>query len=78
MKVELKVGAAVVSCETDFRPDPSSKCSENDAARNALFERLLAVAVEQMRKWMYEPRPETASSTARAARAGKEERNEEV
>lgn len=59
MKVELRVGAAVVSCKTDHRPDPSGKCSENDAARNALFEHLLAVVVEQMRKWMYEPRPET-------------------
>jgi hypothetical protein len=44
-----------VSCETDYRPEPSGKCSENDAARKALFERLLGVAVEKMREWMFKP-----------------------
>lgn len=53
MKVELRVGATVVSCETDHRPDPSGKCSENDAARQALFERLLDVAIAQMNQWLY-------------------------
>ena len=53
MKVELRVGAAIVSCETDHRPDPSGKCSENDAARQALFERLLDVAIAQMNQWLY-------------------------
>jgi len=53
MKVELRVGTAIVSCETDHRPDPSGKCSENDAARQALFERLLDVAIAQMNQWMY-------------------------
>ena len=57
MKVELRVGTAVVSCETDHRPDPSGKCSENDAARQALFERLLDVAIAQMNQWMYTPQP---------------------
>lgn len=56
MKVELRVGAAVVSCETDHRPDPSEKCSENDAARQALFERLLDVAIAQMNQWLYDSR----------------------
>lgn len=56
MKVELRVGAAIVSCETDHRPDPSGKCSENDAARQALFERLLDVAIAQMDQWMYNDR----------------------
>lgn len=56
MKVELRVGAAIVSCETDHRPDPSGKCSENDAARQALFERLLDVAIAQMNQWMYNDR----------------------
>lgn len=56
MKVELRVGAAVVSCETDHRPDPSGKCSENDAARQALFEMLLDVAIAQMNQWMYNDR----------------------
>lgn len=56
MKVELRVGAAIVSCETDRRPDPSGKCSENDAARQALFERLLDVAIAQMNQWMYNDR----------------------
>lgn len=56
MKVELRVGAAVVSCETDHRPDPSGKCSENDAARQALFERLLDVAIAQMNQWLYDSR----------------------
>ena len=54
MKVELRVGAASVSCETDHRPDPSEKCSENDAARQALFEKLLNVAIAQMEKWLYD------------------------
>ena len=53
MKVELRVGATIVSCETDHRPDPSGKCSENDAARQALFERLLDVAIAQMNQWLY-------------------------
>ena len=56
MKVELRVGAAVVSCETDHRPDPSGKCSENDAARQALFERLLDVAIAQINQWLYNDR----------------------
>ena len=56
MKVELRVGAAIVSCETDHRPDPSGKCSENDAARQALFERLLDVAIAQMNQWLYDSR----------------------
>ena len=56
MKVELRVGAAVVSCETDYRPEPSGKCSENDAARKALFERLLGVAIAQMNQWLYDSR----------------------
>lgn len=56
MKVELRVGAASVTCETDHRPDPSGKCSENDAARQALFERLLDVAIAQMNQWMYNDR----------------------
>lgn len=60
MKVELRVGAAIVSCETDHRPNPSGKCSENDAARQALFERLLGVAVETMREWMFKPAPDVA------------------
>ena len=54
MKVELRVGSAVVSCETDHRPDPSGKCSENDAARQALFERLLNVAITQINQWLYD------------------------
>lgn len=54
MKVELRVGAASVSCETDHRPDQSLKCSENDAARQALFEKLLNVAIAQMEKWLYD------------------------
>ncbi len=56
MKVELRVGEAIVSCETDRRPDPSGKCSENDAARQALFERLLDVAIAQMNQWLYDSR----------------------
>ena len=56
MKVELRVGTAVVSCETDHRPDPSGKCSENDAARQALFERLLDVTIAQMNQWLYDSR----------------------
>ena len=55
MKVVLTVGAMSVSCETDYRPEQSGKCSENDAARKALFERLLGVAVEKMREWMFNP-----------------------
>lgn len=58
MKVELRVGETVVSCEADHRPDPSGKCSENDAARQALFERLLDVAIAQMNQWLYDsPKP---------------------
>ena len=53
MKVELRVGAAIVSCETDHGPDPSVECSENDAARQALFEKLLDVAIAQMNQWLY-------------------------
>ena len=53
MNVVLTVGAMSVSCETDYRPEPSGKCSKNDAARKALFERLLVVAVEKMREWMF-------------------------
>ena len=60
MKVVLTVGAMSVSCETDYRPEPSGKCSENDAARKALFERLLGVAVEKMREWMFKPAPDVA------------------
>ncbi len=56
MKVELRVGAASVTCETDHRPDPSGKCSENDAARQALFERLLDVVIAQMNQWLYDSR----------------------
>ena len=56
MKVELRVGAAIVNCETDRRPDPSGKCSENDAACQALFERLLDVAIAQMNQWLYDSR----------------------
>lgn len=56
MKVELRVGAAVVSCETDHRPDPSGMRSENDAARQALFERLLDVAIAQVNQWLYDDR----------------------
>ena len=54
MKVELRVGAAVVSCETDHSPNPSGKCSENDAARQALFDRLLNVAIVQMNQWLHD------------------------
>ena len=61
MKVVLTVGAMSVSCETDYRPEPSGKCSENDAARKALFERLLGVAVEKMREWMFNPAPDVAN-----------------
>lgn len=57
MRVELRVGAAVVSCETDYKPEPSASCSENDKARSALFERLLAIVVGQMRTWLYESKP---------------------
>ena len=60
MKVELRVGAASVSCETDYRAEPSGKCSENDAAQKALFERLLGVAIEKMREWMFKPAPDVA------------------
>lgn len=55
MKVMLTVGAMSVSCETDYMPEPSGKCSEIDAARKALFERLLGVAAEKMREWMFKP-----------------------
>lgn len=55
MKVVLTVGAMSVSCETDYRPEPSGECSEIDAARKALFERILGVVVEKMREWMFKP-----------------------
>ena len=60
MKVELRVGAAIVSCETDYNPNPSFKSSENDAGRRALFERLLGVVSEKMREWMFKPMPDSA------------------
>lgn len=53
MKVELRVGAAIVSCETDQGPDPSAMCPEDNAACQALFERLLDVVIAQMNQWMY-------------------------
>lgn len=56
MKVVLRVGETVVSCETDHWPDPSEKHSESDAARQALFERLLDVAIAQMNQWLYDSR----------------------
>ena len=58
MKVELKIGAMSVSCETDYNPNPSCKSSENDAERRALFERLLGVVAEKMRDWMFKPAPD--------------------
>ena len=71
MKVELRVGAAIVSCETDHRPDASEECSENDAARQALFERLLDVAIAQMNQWMCNDREPvgTARELAPGAKA---------
>lgn len=53
MNVVLTVGAMSVSCETDYKSDPSGKCSENDAAQKVLFERLLDVAIAQMNQWLY-------------------------
>lgn len=47
MKVELRVGETVVSCEADHRPDPSGKCSENDAARQAQEIMQPVIAIEQ-------------------------------
>lgn len=44
MKIELKVGAAVVSCETDYIPEGG------DSMQDALFDRLLQVAIEQVDK----------------------------
>ena len=46
MTVEMKVGAATVSCSTDYRQD-------DDVARRFLFERLLHVVIEQTEKWLY-------------------------
>ena len=46
MKVELRVGSAVASCETDHKP----------LEGQALFLKLLDVTVAQMNKWLYEPR----------------------
>lgn len=46
MKVELKVGSAVASCETDHKP----------LEGQALFLKLLDVTVTQINKWLYEPR----------------------
>lgn len=45
MKVELKVGSAVASCETDHKPLDGQ----------ALFLKLLDVTVTQINKWLYEP-----------------------
>ena len=53
MKVILQVGAASVSCETDYRPDPSAKASENDEARKELFTKLLDVCITQLNLWLY-------------------------
>ena len=53
MKVILQVGAASVSCETDYRPDPSANASENDAARKELFTKLLDVCITQLDLWLY-------------------------
>ena len=46
MKVELRVGSAVASCETDHKP----------LEAQALFLELLDVTVTQINKWLYEPR----------------------
>ena len=46
MKVELRVGSAVASCETDHKP----------LEEQALFLELLDVTVTQINKWLYEPR----------------------
>lgn len=44
MKIELKVGAAFVSCETDYIPEGG------DSMQDALFDRLLKITVEQVDK----------------------------
>ena len=44
MKVELRVGSAVASCETDHKPLDGQ----------SLFLKLLDVIVTQMNKWLYE------------------------
>ena len=46
MKVELRVGSAVASCETDHKPLDGP----------ALFLKLLDVTVTQINRWLYEPR----------------------
>ena len=46
MKVELRVGSAVASCETDHKPLDGQ----------ALFLKLLDVTVTQINRWLYEPR----------------------
>ena len=45
MKVELRVGSTVASCETDHKPLDGQ----------ALFLKLLDVAVTQINRWLYEP-----------------------
>lgn len=45
MKVELRVGSAVASCETDHKP----------LEGQALFLKLLDVTVTQINRWLYEP-----------------------
>lgn len=45
MKVELRVGSAVASCETDHKPLDGQ----------ALFLKLLDVTVTQINRWLYEP-----------------------
>lgn len=54
MKVELKVGSAVASCETDHKP----------LEGQALFERLLDVAIAQINQWLYNSREPIAEATA--------------
>ena len=44
MKIELRVGAAFVSCETDYIPEGG------DSMQDALFDRLLKITVEQADK----------------------------
>ena len=56
MNVELRVGETIVSCETDLGPDPNAMCPEDIAACQALFERLLGVAIAQMNQWLYDSR----------------------
>ena len=48
MKVELRVGTAVVSCETDNAPS-------GESSRQALFKELFDIAIAQLNKWLYEP-----------------------